>query len=138
MKLLAPGNGNQKNNRKKAIDYIVENLIKTETVDYVTGNIISTDGVSYQISAYAETMGAFIKTPDVDKSIHSIYASGLRALMYRQLKKDKRSFVYEIEPTDIVLKSGSSTALWEEIDKVSKRVWICTKEQIKLIERTLN
>ena len=87
------------------------------------------------MSAYAESGAAFISTPGVDKSEYSIYATGYPTLMFRQLKRDKRSFIYEVIPADIVTKVGSSSAEWPEIDKIAKRIWICTDTQVKCIER---
>ena len=77
MKLLKPGTGNQSANRKIAIQYIVDNIIDTASVDNNSGNITGTDGKSFHVSAYAETSAAFISTPGVAKSKHSIYESGL-------------------------------------------------------------
>jgi hypothetical protein len=54
-------------------------------------------GTRYHVSAYAETGAAFVSTPGVDKSKYSIYASGVTALMYRQLKNDQRSFGVVVE-----------------------------------------
>lgn len=136
MKLLQPGTGNQVANRKKAIQYITDNIIEAKTIDVTSGNITATDGISYQVSAYAETSAAFVSTPNVDKSRYSIYASGLRALMFRQLKNDERSFVYEVDPPEIPIKPNSSSAEWSDIAKVSTRIWICTKEQITLIDKS--
>lgn len=135
MKLLKPGTGNQNSNRRKAILYISENIIDTDTRDFQAGNITSKDGVMYHVSAYAETPAAFVSTPGVDKSQYSIYASGLRTLMFRQLKNDKRSFIYEVDPSKITLKPKSSTAQWPDIEKVSTRIWICTDDQVRLINR---
>ena len=77
-------------------------------------------------SAYAESSAAFVSTPDVDNSEYSIYASKYPALMFRQLKNDKRSFIYEVTPTDIATKPNSSSAEWAEIDKAAMRIWVCT------------
>ncbi len=138
MNLLTPGTGNQNSNRKKAVQFIVDNIIDTETCEMSAGNIISKDGIAYHVSAYAESTAAFISTPGVDKSKHSIYASGLITLMYRQLKNDKRSFIYEVDPTKIPVKPNSTSAEWTDIDKVSTRIWVCTDDQIKLIDRRTN
>ena len=56
--------------------------------------------------------------------------------MFRQLKHDKRSFIYEFNPPDITVKANSSSADWTVIEKASSRIWICTKDQVKLIEKT--
>lgn len=64
------------------------------------------------MSAYAETGAAFVSTPGVDKSKYSIYASGVTALMYRQLRNDQRSFVYEVDPDDVEVAPGSTSAEW--------------------------
>ena len=135
MNLLKPGTGNQSANRKKAIQYIVENIIDTEKYESGTGNIVAKDGAQYHVSAYAETPAAFVSTPGMDKTKGSIYASGLITLMFRQLKGDKRSFIYEVNPANIHVKPNSTTAEWSDINKVSTRVWICTEEQVKLIDR---
>jgi len=136
MKLLKPGTGNQFENRKKATQYIADNLLTAESVDLIAGNITTKEGIIYHVSAYAETTAAFVSTPGIDKSEYSIYASGLPTLMYRQLKKDNRSFVYEVNPSDIVTKPNSSSAEWSDIDKVAKRIWICTEKGVKCIDRS--
>ena len=105
-------------------------------MDVATGIVTTTDGVSYQVSAYAETTGAFVSTPSVKNSKNSIYASGLPALMFRQLKNDKRSILYEVDPPKIYVKPNSSTAEWSDISKVATRKWICTSDEILLIEKT--
>ena len=87
MNILKPGNGNQRANRKTAIEYITSNMFEVDSMDVDSGIITTKDGVSYQVSAYAETSGAFVSTPKVEKSKNSIYASGLPVLMFRQLKK---------------------------------------------------
>ena len=136
MNLLKPGTGNQSANRQKAIEYIADNILEVVNIDLRAGNITTSDGSTYHVSAYAESSAAFVSTPGVDKSEHSIYASGCPALMFRQLKNDKRSFVYEVTPADIVTKPNSSSAEWAEIDKAAKRIWVCTDTQVKFIERT--
>lgn len=136
MNILKPGNGNQSANRNAAVEYITSNIFEVESVDRESGKITTTDGVSYQVSAYAETSGAFVSTPNVEKSKNSIYASGLPVLMFRQLKHDKRSFVYEVDPLKITVKPNSSTAEWSDIDKVARRIWVCTSDEIKLIDKT--
>jgi hypothetical protein len=135
MKLLNPGTGNQSANRKKAVQYIVENIIDADKYELGTGNITSKDGTEYHVSAYAESSAAFVSTPGMDRSKGSIYASGLITLMFRQLKGDKRSFIYEVDPAKIHVKPNLTSAEWSDIDKVSTRVWICTDEQVKLIDR---
>ena len=135
MKLLKPGTGNQIANRKIAAQYIVDHIIDTDDYDISACNITSKEGVTYHVSAYAETPAAFVSTPGVDKSQYSIYASGLRTLMFRQLKNDKRSFIYEVDPLKIPVKPNSSSAEWADIDKVSSRIWVCTSEQVKEINR---
>ena len=104
-------------------------------MDVGTGIITTTDDVSYQVLAYAETAGAFVSTPKVENSKNSIYASGLPVLMFRQLKKDKRSILYEVDPPKIYVKPGSSTAEWTDISRVATRKWICTSDEIRPIER---
>ncbi len=136
MNILKPGTGNQNANRKAAIKYITSNIFEAESSDIASGRFTSTDGASYQVSAYAETSGAFVSTPNVDKSKNSIYASGLPALMFRQIKNDKRSFVYEVDPQKIFVKPNSSTAEWLDISKVAKRIWVCTNDEIRLIDKT--
>ena len=135
MKLLKPGTGNQGPNRKLAVKYITENIIDAKSIDEKSGQITSTDGISYQVSAYAETPAAFVSTPNVDNSKNSIYASGLPALMFRQLRHDKRSFVYEVDPQKIFVKPNSSSAQWSDIEKVSTRIWVCTEESVNLINK---
>ena len=135
MNILKPGTGNQSANRRAAVEYITSNIFEAESVDIASGKFTSTDGDSYQVSAYAETPAAFVSTPNVDKSQYSIYASGLRALMFRQLKNDKRSFVYEVDPQKITLKPKSSSAEWSDVSKVATRIWVCTSDEIKLIEK---
>ncbi len=134
MNLLKPGIGNQKVNRKAAVEYITSNIFEVESIDVATGIITTTDGVSYQVSTYAETTGAFVSTPSVTKSKNSIYASGLPALMFRQLKNDKRSILYEVDPLKLYVKPNSSTAEWSDVSKAATRKWICTSDEILLIE----
>ena len=136
MNILKPGTGNQSANRKAALEYITSNIFEAESVDAAAGRFTTTDGNSYQVSAYAETSGAFVSTPKVDKSKHSIYASGLPALMFRQLRNDKRSFIYEVDPPKIFVKPNSSTAEWADISKVATRIWVCTRDEIKLIDKS--
>ena len=135
MNILKTGIGNQKANKKAAVEYVASNIFDVESMDCATGIITTTDGVSYQVLAYAETTGAFVSTPNVEKSSNSIYTSGLPVLMFRQLKNDKRSILYEVDPPKIYVKPGSSTAEWSDISKVATRKWICTSDEIRLIER---
>jgi hypothetical protein len=136
MNILKPGSGNQKANRTAAVEFVTSKIFDVESKDDATGIITTTEGVSYQISAYAETAGAFVSTPSVEKSKNSIYTSGLPALMFRQLKNDKRSILYEVDPPKIYVKPGSSTAEWSDISRVATRKWICTSDEIVKIERT--
>ena len=135
MNILKPGTGNQKANRQAAVEYVCSNIFEVDSMDVATGIITTTDGVSYQVLAYAETAGAFVSTPKVENSKNSIYASGLPVLMFRQLKKDKRSILYEVDPPKIYVKPGSSTAEWTDISRVATRKWICTSDEIRPIER---
>jgi hypothetical protein len=135
MKLLTPGTGNQSANRKKAVQYIVDNILDAESYDIAGGKITTTTGETYQVSAYAESGAAFISTPGVDSSKNSIYATGLITLMFRQIKKDKRSFIYEVDPTKIEIDPNKTTAEWPIIDKAASRIWICTAEEIRSIDR---
>jgi len=135
MNILKPGTGNQSANREAATEYITSNIFEVETVDTASGRFTSTDGDSYQVFAYAETAGAFVSTPKTENSKNSIYASGLPALMFRQLKNDKRSILYEVDPPKVRVKPNSSTAEWSDISKVATRKWICTNDEIRLIER---
>jgi hypothetical protein len=134
MNILKPGNGNQKANRQAAVEYITSNIFEVESMDVATGIFTTTEGVSYQVTAYAETAGAFVSTPNVEKSKKSIYSSGLPILMFRQLKNDKRSILYEVDPPKIYVKPGSSTAEWSDVSKVATRKWICTSDEIRLIK----
>lgn len=136
MNILKPGTGNQKANRQAAVEYIAANIFEVESMDVATGIITTTDDVSYQVSAYAESAGAFVSTPGVKNSKNSIYTSGLPVLMFRQLKNDKRSILYEVDPPKIYVKPGSSTAEWSDISRVATRKWICTSDEIRPIERT--
>ena len=135
MNILKPGTGKQSANRKAAVEYITSNIFEAESVDVASGKFTSTDGDSYQVSAHAEKPAAFVSTPNIDKSQDSIYASGLRALMFRQLKHDKRSFIYEVDPRKITLKPKSSSAEWSDVSKVATRIWVCTIDEIKLIDK---
>ena len=137
MNILKPGIGNQKANKKAAVEYVASNIFDVESMDCATGIITTTESVSYQVLAYAETTGAFVSTPNVEKSKNSIYSSGLTVLMFRQLKNDKRSILYEVDPPKIYVKPNSSTAEWSDISKVATRKWICTSDEIRLIERTV-
>lgn len=136
MKLLKPGTGNQNLNRRAAIQFIIDNIIETDSVDLSTGNIVTKEGTAYHVSAYAETPAAFISTPGEKKSIHSIFESGLTSLMYRQLKKDEHSFIYEVNPIDIQLKENINSAQWPDIDKAATRIWVCKNDTFKLIDRS--
>ena len=60
MKLLEPGTCNQINNRKKALMYIAENIIDTDSYDLKASTIITKNGDGYHISAYAKTVIAAI------------------------------------------------------------------------------
>jgi hypothetical protein len=134
MNILKPGTGNQSANRKAAVEFITSKILEAEEVDFSTGIITTKDGVSYQVLAYAETAGAFVSTPNVKNSRNSVYASGFTALMFRQLKNDKRSILYEVDPPTIYVKPDSSTAEWSDISKVATRKWICTNDEIRPIE----
>ena len=136
MNILKTGTGNQSANREAATEYITSHIFEVETVDAASGRFTSTDGDSYQVSAYAETRGAFVSTPKTQNSKNSIYASGLPALMFRQLKNDGRSIVYEVDPLKIFVKPNSSTAEWTDVSKAARRIWICTREEIRLIDKT--
>ncbi len=136
MNILKPGTGNQSANREAATEYITSNIFEVETVDIASGRFTSTDGDSYQVFAYVDTSGAFVSTPKAKNSKSSIYASGLPALMFRQLKNDNRSFVYEVDPPKIVVKPNSSTAEWTDVSKVARRIWVCTRDEIRLIDKT--
>jgi hypothetical protein len=135
MNILKPGPGNQSANRKAAVEYITSNIFEAESVDVASGRFTSTDGDSYQVSAYAETPAALISTPKVDESQPGTDASRLRVLMFRQLKHDKRSFVYEVDPQKITLKPRSSSAEWLDVSKIATRIWVCTSDEIKLINK---
>jgi hypothetical protein len=135
MNILKTGNGNQKANRQAAVEFISSKILEVDSMDVATGIIATKDGVSYQVTAYAETAGAFVSTPNVKNSKNSIYASGLPVLMFRQLKNDKRSILYEVDPPKIYVKPGSSTAEWSDISRVASRKWICTNDEIRSIER---
>jgi len=133
LNILKPGSGNQKANRQAAVEFIAANILELESMDVASGKITTTDGVSYQVSAYAETTGAFVSTPNVKNSKNSIYASGLPVLMFRQLKNDKRSILYEVDPPKLYVKPGSSTAEWSAVGKAASRKWICTPDEIRRI-----
>jgi len=135
MKLLKPGTGNQVANRKKAVKFIEEHVIDTESYDLDSGSIVAKDGRKYHVSAYAETSAAFVTTPGVDRSKNSIYESGLVTLMYRQLENDQRSFIYEVDPQEIHVKPNSNSAEWRDVDKASTRIWVCTEDRVILIDR---
>lgn len=135
MNVLKPGMGNQSANRKAATEYITSNIFEAETVDTASGQFTTTDGDSYQVFAFADTPGAFVSTPNVENSKNSIYSSGFPAIMFRQLKHDRRSFVYEVDPLKIFVKPNSSTAEWTDISKVARRIWICTSDEIRLIDK---
>jgi hypothetical protein len=135
MKILKPGKANQSANRKAATEYIASNIFDAETVDTASGQFTTTDGDSYQVFAFADTPGAFVSTPNVENSRNSIYSSGVPAIMFRQLKHDKRSFVYEIDPLKVFVKPNSSTAEWTDISKVARRIWICTSDEVRLIDK---
>ena len=137
MRLLKPGTGNQSANRKAAVEFVTSKILETESADPSTGIIKTKDGDSYNVLAFAETAGAFVSTPNVENSRNSIYASGFPVLMFRQLKNDKRSILYEVDPPKIYVKPSSSTAEWSDISRVAKRKWICTDDEIRLIERVV-
>ncbi len=136
MNILKPGTGNQSANRTAATEYITSKIFEVETVDIESGLFTSTDGDSYQVFSYAETAGAFVSTPNVENSRNSVYTSGLPAIMFRQIRNDHRSFVYEVDPLKIFVKPNSSTAEWTDISKVARRIWICTRDEIRLIDKT--
>ena len=134
MNILKPGPGNQSANKKAAIEFITSKILEVESVDVASGIITTSEGVSYQVLAYAETTGAFVSTPKVQNSRNSIYTSGFPALMFRQLKNDNRSILYEVDPPNIYVKPDSSTAEWPDISRAATRKWICTRDDIRLIE----
>ena len=136
MKLLTPGPGNKGRNIKAATEYITSNIFEAESVDVESGRFATSDGDSYQVSVYADTPAALVSTPNVAKTQESIYASGLKALLFRQLKRDKRSFVYEVDPPKITLRTNSSTAEWTEVSKAATRIWICSEDEVRLIDKT--
>jgi hypothetical protein len=131
--ILKPGNGNQKANRQAAVEFIASKILEVESMDVASGRITTIDGVSYQVTAYAETAGAFVSTPNVKNSKNSIYASGLPVLMFRQLKNDKRSILYEVDTPKLYVKPNSSTAEWSAVGKAATRKWICTPDEIRRI-----
>jgi hypothetical protein len=131
--ILKPGNGNQKANRQAAVEFIASKILEVESMDVASGRLTTIDGVSYQVTAYAETAGAFVSTPNVKNSKNSIYASGLPVLMFRQLKNDKRSILYEVDPPKLYVKPNSSTAEWSAVGKAATRKWICTPDEIRRI-----
>ncbi len=135
MNILKPGTGNKSANVKAATEYITSNIFEVETVDVASGRFTSTAGDSYQVFAYAETSGAFISTPKTEKSKDSIDASGLSALMFRQIRNDHRSFVYKVDPLTIFIKPNSSTAEWTDVSKVATRMWICTNDEIRVVDK---
>lgn len=137
MKILKPGAGNQKANRQAAVEYICSNIFEVDSMDVATGIITTTEGVSYQVLAYAETAGAFVSTPGVKNSKNSIYTSGLPVLMFRQLKNDKRSVLYDVNPPKIYVRPDSSTAEWSDVSRAATRKWICTSDEIRPIKRTV-
>ena len=51
--------------------------------------------------------------------------------MLRQLK-DGRLFIYEVEPSDVKLKQGSSTAPWNVIKDVAIKIWVCKNNKVIL------
>jgi len=55
--------------------------------------------------------------------------------MFRQLKNGNRTFIYEVAPKDIFVKNNSNSAMWQDIDKVSSRMWVCMDDKIKCHER---
>ncbi len=136
MNLLKPGAGNQKANRQAAVEYICANIFEVDSMDVATGIITTKEGESYQVLAYAETAGAFVSTPGVKNSKNSIYASGLPVLMFRQLKNDKRSVLYHVNPPKIYVKPDTSTAEWSDVSRAATRKWICTTDEIRKIART--
>jgi hypothetical protein len=136
MKLLTPGPGNKGRNTKAATEYITSKLLEAESVDLDSGRLTTSDGNSYQVSVYADTPAALVSTPNVAKTQESIYASGLKALLFRQLKRDKRSFVYEVDPETITRRPNSSTAEWTEVSKAATRIWICSADEVRLIDKT--
>ncbi|HIB84223.1 MAG TPA: hypothetical protein EYO59_06400 [Chromatiaceae bacterium] len=135
MHLLTPGTGNQNTNRAIATAYICASVIDNDSFDLTKGNITATDGTRYKVSAYAETPAAFVSTPGTDKSKNSIYESGLSVLMFRQMKRDNRSFVYEVAPSNLYVKPNTCSAKWVDVDKAADRIWVCTKDSVKLFDR---
>ncbi len=136
MNLLTLGAGNKGRNIKAATEYITSKLLEVESADLEAGAFTTPDGDSYQVSAYAETTAALMSIPKVDKAQQGKPVSGPRALMFRQLKNDRRSFIYEVDPPTITRRTRSSTAEWSEVSKAATRIWICTNDEVRLIDKT--
>ena len=135
MKLLVPGTGNQKANKAKAVHFVVEKIIDAESYDEKSGEVVTKAGDVFTVSAYAETPAAFAKTPGVGKEKNSIYASGHKVLMVRQLKNDDRILVYKLDPEAVSPPTGSSSISWQDISKTADCVWICKGSEIRCIDK---
>jgi hypothetical protein len=134
MKLLVPG-GSRKQNRRKAVQFVVDNIMPASSFDAESGAVISEAGDTFMVSAYAESSAAFVSTPGKDKTEHSIYASGHKVLLVRQLKNDSRIFVYQVDPTAIPPPKNSNTVQWPEIQRVAEKVWVCRDGVVQLHTR---
>lgn len=130
MKLLTPGTGNQRANKASAVRFIAERVLDVASMNEVSGEIVTSAGDTFTVSAYAETTAAFVKTPGKDKDEYSIYASGHRALMVRQLK-DGRIFVYQLDSRAVEPRSGSSSVPWEDIRRAAERTWVCQGDKVR-------
>ena len=135
MKLLIPGTGNQKANKAKAVRFVVEKIIDAESYDEKSGEVVAKTGDVFTVSAYAETAAAFAKTPSVGKEKNSIYASGHKVLMVRQIKNDDRIIVYKLDPEAVSPPTGSNSIAWQDISKASDCVWVCKGNEINCIDK---
>ena len=136
MKLLIPGTGNQRANKAKAVRFVVEKIIDAASHDEKSGEVVTKTGDIFTVSAYAETPAAFAKTPGVAKDKNSIYASGHKVLMVRQIKNDDRIFVYKLDPEGVSPPTGSSSISVQDISKAADCVWVCKGSEIKCIDKT--
>ena len=135
MKLLVPGTGNQKANKAKAVRFVVEKIIDAESYDEKSGEVVAKTGDVFTVSAYAETAAALAKTPGVGKEKNSIYASGHKVLMVRQIKNDDRIIVYKLDPEAVSPPTGSSSIAWQDISKAADCVWVCKGNEINCIDK---
>lgn len=140
MKLLSPGNGNQSENNKKAIQFIAKHIfeVENENVHLDKRQIVDKEGVKYQVCAYAESTAAFVSTPGKNRETDdSIYIANLPTLMFQQIKNDSRYIIYEVDLNELKTyqKPSICNVEWKDVQKISRRTWVWKDGEIKVFDK---